>query len=150
MRIRARYPESGEYFAESDWDGQTGGTAITKSGESFAFDTPKIYGGRGKGVCPDELFVSAVLGCLTNTFLDFQRRFEMQLRSIHLEAKASTLFDNEGYTITQIRVSGDVVVGKDELDVGERCVKLMKNYCHLTRSIRDCIPLEYNINVREE
>jgi uncharacterized OsmC-like protein len=149
MRIRARYPEKGEYFAESKWDGKTGGTATTKSGVAIAFDTPHDYGGHGEGVCPDELFVSAVLGCLTNTFLDFHRRFEMELVSLDLDAKANTVFDSEGYTITQIRVSGEVVVGKDELDTAKRCTELMKSYCHLTRSIRNCIPIEYNIDVRE-
>ncbi|GAG80312.1 unnamed protein product, partial [marine sediment metagenome] len=38
----------------------------------------------------------------------------------------------------------------DELGTGERCVELMREYCHLTRTIKDCIAFEYDISVREE
>jgi organic hydroperoxide reductase OsmC/OhrA len=149
MRLKSRYPELIEYHAQSDWDGKTGGTVTMTDDRQIVYDTPTTYGGRGEGVCPDEIFVSAVLGCLNNTFLDFQQRFEMELVSFKLKGKAAVRFDGEGYTITGVTISGEVVVGKDEHETGQRCVELMKQYCHLTRSIKACIPLEYDISVRE-
>ncbi|MFW9843659.1 MAG: OsmC family protein, partial [Candidatus Thorarchaeota archaeon] len=100
--------------------------------------------------CPDELFVSSILGCLNNTFLDFQRKFEMVLKAFTLNGVATAIFDGEGYMITGMKVSGEVVVGEDELQTGERCIELMKEYCHLTRTIKQCLPIEYDITVREE
>ncbi len=149
MSIKSRYPELIEYNASSSWDGKTGGTATAGDNRTIIYDTPKTYGGNGEGICPDEMFVSAVLGCLNNTFLDFQRRFEMELVSLDLRGKATAKFGGEGYSITKVKVEGEVVVGEDELEVGERCIELMKIYCHLTRSISDCIPFEYNITIRE-
>ncbi len=149
MRVKSRYPERIEYKADSVWDGKTGGTITTSDERQIIFDTPKTYAGRGEGICPDELFVAAVLGCLNNTFLDFQRRFEMELLSFTLKGKATAIFDGEGYKITGVSVSGEVVVGEDELETGQRCVTLMKQYCHLTRTIKDCLPFEYDIIVRE-
>jgi uncharacterized OsmC-like protein len=139
-----------EYHAESVWDGRTGGVITTSDDRQIAYDTPKTYSGMGEGICPDELFVSAVLGCLNNTFLDFQRRFEMELISFKLSGKATAIFDGEGYQIISFNVIGDIVVGEDELETGERCVELMQQYCHLTRTIKECIPFEYDISVREE
>jgi organic hydroperoxide reductase OsmC/OhrA len=150
MRVKSRYPERMEYNAESVWDGKTGGTITTSDERQIVYDTPKTYAGRGEGICPDEIFVSAVLGCLNNTFLDFQLRFEMELVSFKLKGNATAIFDGEGYKITGFRVTGEVVVGIDELKTGERCVELMKQYCHLTRTIKDCIPFEYDVSVREE
>lgn len=150
MRVKSKYPESMEYHAKSEWDGKTGGTITTDDGRQIIYDTPKTYAGRGEGICPDEIFVSAVLGCFNNTFLDFQRRFEMELVSFTLDGKAKVVFDGEGYKITGVKVSGEVVVGEDELETGLRCVELMKQFCHLTRTIKECIPLEYDITVREE
>ena len=150
MRIRTKYPERIEYHAESVWDGKTGGTITTSDGRQIIYDTPKTYSGRGEGICPDELFVSAVLGCFNNTFLDFQRRFEMELVSFKLSGKATAVFDGEGYKIVGVTVIGDIVVGEDELETGQRCVELMKQFCHLTRTIKDCLPIEYDISVREE
>ena len=112
--------------------------------------TPKTFGGDGKGACPDELFVSSILGCLNNTFLDFQRKFEMELKSLSFKGLATAKFDGEGYMITGVTVSGEVIVGKDELETGKRCVELMKEYCHLTRTIKTSIPIEYDISVCEE
>jgi organic hydroperoxide reductase OsmC/OhrA len=149
MRLKSKYPEHIVYHAQSEWDGKTGGTTTITDDRQIVYDTPKTYGGRGEGICPDEIFVSAVLGCLNNTFLDFQRRFEMELVSLDLRGKATAQFDGEGYTITGISISGEVVVAEGEKETGERCVELMKQYCHLTRSIRACIPIEYDFLVRE-
>jgi len=150
MRLKSKYPEKIEYHSSSEWDGKTGGTAIVTNDRKIVYDTPETYGGRGDAMCPDELFVTAILGCLNNTFLDFQRKFEMELKSISLKGKAIAIFDGEGYKITGVTVSGEVIVGEDELGSGERCVELMREYCHLTRTIKDCIPFEYDITVREE
>ena len=139
-----------EYSSSSEWDGQTGGTATVSNEHKIVYGTPKIFGGHGRGSCPDELFVSAILGCLNNTFLDFQRKFEMKLKAFILQGMATARFDGEAYKITGLIVSGEAIVGEDELETGERCVELMKEYCHLTRTIKHCIPIEYDISVREE
>ena len=149
MRIKSRYPEVAEYNAETVWDGGTGGTVLVGEVTKVAFDTPQSYGGRGNGICPDELFVSAVLGCLNNTFLDFQRRYELVLLSLRLQGTATSRFDGQGYSITGIKVSGQVTVGEGDFDAAERCVSLMKEYCHLSRSLKECIPVEYDIKVIE-
>ncbi|MHA1769446.1 MAG: OsmC family protein [Candidatus Thorarchaeota archaeon] len=150
MRLKSRYPERIEYRSSSKWDGKTGGVLTTSDDRTIVYDTPTTYGGRGEGVCPDELFVSAILGCLNNTFLDFQRRFEMVLISFTLDGTATAIFDGNGYKITGVTVSGEVVVGEDELETGQRCVELMEEYCHISRTIKDCIPFEFNVTVREE
>ena len=150
MRIKSKYPQTMEYHAKSEWDGKTGGLITASDERQIVYDTPKTYSGRGEGICPDEIFVSAVLGCLNNTFLDFQRRFEMELVSLNLSGKAKAIFDGEGYKIVEFKVTGEVVVGEDELETGQRCVELMQKYCHLTRTIKDSLPFEYDISVREE
>ena len=150
MRLKSKYPEKIEYHSSSIWDGHTGGTATVKNDLKIVYDTPAIYGGRGEGICPDEIFVTSILGCLSNTFLDFQRKFEMELKQLTLQGKATAIFDGNGYKITGVIVTGKVIVGEDELETGMRCVELMKEYCHLTRTIKNCIPFEYDISVHEE
>ncbi|MEM2142725.1 MAG: OsmC family protein [Candidatus Thorarchaeota archaeon] len=149
MNIRTRYPERTEYSADSEWDGRTGGVASTSRGHTIRFDTPATYGGLGEGICPDEMFVCSLLGCLNNTFLDFQRRFELNLISLRLSGKATARFGEGGYRLQGIDVSGEVVVAEGETDVATRCVELMKQYCHISRSIGSCVPITYHIDVRE-
>ncbi|MHA2377857.1 MAG: OsmC family protein [Candidatus Thorarchaeota archaeon] len=150
MKPKSKYPETIDYHAKSVWDGETGCTSYVTDNRKVVIDTPKTYNGRGEGICPDELFVSAILGCLNNTFLDFQRRFEMELLSLELDGQATAEFDGSGYKIARVKVLGEIVVAQGEIDVGERCSELMKEYCHISRSIVSCIPIEYDITVREK
>jgi uncharacterized OsmC-like protein len=149
-----------EYIASSMWDGKTGGIATLKKGE-LVFDTPETYGGRGQGLCPYRLFIAGVLGCLNNTFLDVKRRSDLDfldvkrrsdldLVSFNLGGKINVKFDGEGYSLTDFQVSGEVVVAEGAIELGERCVEIAKTFCPLTRSMKDCIPFEYNIIVKEQ
>lgn len=148
--MKSRFPEKIEYHAVSEWDGKTGGITTTSNNRKIVYDTPETYGGHGEGICPDELFVSAILGCLNNTFLDFQRRFELDLKKLTLSGTATAIFDGTGYKIIGVSVIGEVIVGEDELETGKRCIELMKEYCHLTRTIKECLPFEYDITIKEE
>ncbi|NHJ14339.1 MAG: OsmC family peroxiredoxin [Candidatus Thorarchaeota archaeon] len=149
MKLKAKYPEHIEYVAATTWDGHTGCLASVSNGRKVVLDTPKTYGGKGEGICPDELFVSSLLACLNNTFLDFQRRFELVLVSMELSGVATADFDGSGYKITGVEISGSILVGEDELDTGKRCVELMQQYCHLSRTIKDCLPIKYEIEIKE-
>lgn len=150
MHLKFRYPKLITFGAECAWDGKTGGQATIGEGRKIHFDTPETFGGMGQGMCPDELFVSAILGCLNNTFLDVQSRFQIRLVSMNLKGKATVEFDGTGYVITRITVHGQIVVEEGELRTGKRCVELMEKYCHLTRSMSKCIPIQFDVSVREE
>lgn len=149
MRKKARYPKEMEYIASSKWDGKTGGIAALRESE-LVFDTPETYGGRGQGLCPYRLFIAGVLGCLNNTFLDVKRRSDLDLVSFNLRGTVNVKFDGEGYSLTGFQVSGEVVVANGEIELGDRCVEIAKTFCPLTRSMKDCIPFEYNIIVKEQ
>ncbi len=150
MKIKPRYPETIVYVSEAVWDGETGGTATVTDNRTIVFDTPKTYGGRGEGVCPDEMFVSAIVGCLINTFLDFKRKTMLELIALKLNGAATVKLDSEGYKIIGIKIEGEIVVDSDDLDYVDRAIEMMKKYCHLTRSINDCIPIDYDIVVKGE
>lgn len=148
MKLKTKYPEKMEYIAHTEWDGLTGGVATLKRGE-LIFDTPEVYGGRGQGLCPYRLFIAGVLGCINNTFLDIKRMSNLELVSFKLHGHLLVQFDGEGYTISSFKITGEVVVGRDELYLAERCVEQAKKYCPLTRSIKGSVPIEYDITVEE-
>ena len=127
MHPKSRYPKVVEYEAESMWDGKTGGLAKFSGERDVVFDTPQLFSGREQGA----------------------RSFELELVSMHLQGKATVHFENGAYKIIGIEISGEVVVADGELEIGERCVALTKEYYHIARSIRDSIPFTYNIPVRE-
>ena len=144
---RPKYPKTIEYISSAVWDGKTGGTATVSDNRTIIFDTPELYGGNGQGVCPDEMFVSAVIGCLMNTLLDFQRKTLFELISMNLSGNAVAEFDSEGYKITGMKITGELLVEADDVGFAERAIILMRKYCHLTRTIKDCIPIEYDVKI---
>ncbi len=148
MKVRKKYPETMEYVTGTEWDGKTGGIAKLKESE-LVFDTPEVYGGRGQGLCPYRLFLSGILGCLNNTLLDIKRRSTLDLHGFSLQAKLTVQFDGEGYSITKLHISGKLEVAESEFYLGKRCLELVKKYCPLTRSTKECIPIEYDIDIEE-
>ena len=146
-RVRPKYPKTIEYISSAVWDGKTGGTATVSDDRTIFFDTPVTYGGNGQGICPDEMFVSSIIGCLMNTLLDFQRKTLFELVSMTLGGKATAEFDSEGYKITGIEITGELVVDSDDIGFAERALELMTKYCHITRTIKDCIPTTYDVKI---
>jgi uncharacterized OsmC-like protein len=146
MRLKSKYPEKMEYVAHTEWDGKTGGIAKLRDSE-LVFDTPEIYGGRGQGLCPYRLFIAGVLGCINNTFLDIQRMSGLELISFKLDGKLTVQFDGEGYSISKFLITGEVVVPEDDIFLGERCIENAKKYCPLTRSVKNSIPIVYEIEL---
>jgi uncharacterized OsmC-like protein len=150
MKIRTKYPETMEYIAHTEWDGMTGGTAKLRESE-LIFDTPEVYGGRGQGLCPYRLFIAGVLGCINNTFLDIKRMSNLDLVSFVLHGHLYVKFDGEGYTISKFEITGKVVVAdEDDLYLGQRVIEQAKKYCPLTRSIKDSVPIEYDITLESK
>ena len=64
-----------------------------------------------------------------------------------LGGNAIAEFDSEGYKITGMKITGELLVDADDVGFAERAIVLMRKYCHLTRSIKDCIPIEYDVKI---
>lgn len=139
------------YRCESSiaWDGETGGVAESRR-FTLLFDTPKEFSGLGRSFCPDELFLSAVGGCLITTFLSFKRRFNLIVKRLRARVEGEIELGSEGYRIKTIKVKIEATASKDEVERVKRYLELAKEYCHITRSIEGCISIEIEIEVLSE
>lgn len=80
-------PKSLEYQTHLSWDGKSGGEAKFTGHPPLSLDTPTEFGGGGRYPCPDELFFSAIGGCLLTTFLYFKRRAKLEIDDLHISVK---------------------------------------------------------------
>ncbi len=129
------------------WDGKTGGEANIKSW-NVKFDTPSEFGGLARYPCPDELFISAIGGCLLTTFLYFNERIKLNLIGFKIMVKGKvSLIGQEGYRLTHIEVIMKVEVSEEKSERVEKCVELTKKYCHILRSIEQCVPIEIKTQI---
>ena len=136
-----------EFQVDTKWDGKLGGLIETEWGYSLEFDIPTTFGGPGKAFCPDELFVASVAGCLMNTFLHFRERLELEMEAFSLLARVEVEFERGRYQITKLQVEGTLIVRTGNEERGEECLRLAKDYCHISRALASCVPIEYQIRI---
>ena len=124
------------------WDGKTGASVRTEGGKSFTIDTPKDFGGFGEGVCPDELFLASISGCVLTTFLWFIRKRGVQIKDVNLEAESDVELVKGAYSLKGIRIKVEVEASKEHAKSAKKCLDLAIAYCHISRIIEHCVPVE--------
>ena len=139
------YPGKVNYEAEAVWDGLTGGNVAV--GEyTVSFDTPPEYGGRGSAPCPDQLLLSAIGGCLLNTFLSFRSRLGAETRSVKVQTECRVELRNpDGSRLTRVSATISVTPEEGDEDRNRRCAELARDYCHITKSIEPAVPVDVEI-----
>lgn len=147
LHSRPKYPKHLEFNVDVNWNGIQGGAAKTKEGHCVEFAIPKMFGGQGKAFCPDELFAASVAGCLMNTFLHTREQLGLEIEKFSLQTRVDVDFENERYQITKVKVQGTLVIDENDTELGEECLRIAKDYCHITRSLVACIPIEYRITI---
>lgn len=131
-----------KFRVEAKWDGKTGASMRTESGNVLSIDTPKEFGGFGEGPCPDELFLASISGCVLTTFLWFIRKRGIQIVDIRLEGESEIELVKGAYLIKRIKIRVRIKASKEQAEVAKKCLDLAIRYCHISRSIEHCVPIE--------
>ena len=140
-------PENLEYRVKLRWDGKSGGI-VNLNTSTLRLDTPVEFGGEGRYPCPDELFFSAIGGCLLTTFLYFRRKLNLPLEGFRISIHGNVdLAGPKGYRITRIRALMYIKTIKNEEANAKKCAELTKDFCHITRTIEKVIPIEISTEV---
>ena len=145
-RVKRSFEKNLRYAVELVWDKESGGKAYVRDFPPLGLDMPLDFGGKSRFPCPDELFFSAVGGCVLTTFLHFKERLELSLKGLRVSVKGNVgSIGPEGYRITAIDVLITMEVDDEERLKAEKCAELAKEYCHLTRSLEQGIPIKVSV-----
>jgi len=129
------------------WDKETGGEAHIGSFPAIRLDMPVEFGGKGRFPCPDELFFSAVGGCLLTTFLYYKKKLRLRLKGLQIPVKGTVDFTGKkGYEITGIEATFKIET--DETERAKECAELAKHYCHIARSLEPTIPIKISTKIK--
>jgi uncharacterized OsmC-like protein len=141
-----KFPDDLQYKITAYWDRESGGM-VNAGKYHVEFDTPIIYGGKGKAPCPDQLFLASIAGCLMDTFLNFKKRLNVMTQDISIESEMDIRMHNpRGYRIEEIRIKIKVFASKDIL-LNHNCANYALDYCHITQSIKKALPLITDIEI---
>ena len=111
-------------------------------------DAHPEFGGEGKQPCPDELFLASIGGCLLTTFLYVRRKLKLPLVDLKISVGGELRLEGpEGYRLTSMDATIYVKTNKGQESRAEECVKLTRNFCHLTRLIEKAVPFELSAKI---
>jgi organic hydroperoxide reductase OsmC/OhrA len=133
-----------KYQVKLLWDKRSGAEVSIGEFPKLKLDMPAEFGGEGKYPCPDELFLSAVGGCLLTTFLYFKNKINLRLNGLKISVIGTIdmISPAEGYRVTGIEATMQVEVEESEKVKAEKCARLSEEYCHITRTLEGVIPIK--------
>ncbi len=141
--------ENLNYRVKLVWDDESGGDVYIRRFPRLKIDIPEKFGGKSRAPCPDELFFSAIGGCLLTTFLYFKKKLELELRELEVIVQGTLDYaGRRGYRIADIGVVMSIDVDEEEGSKAEECVELTREYCHLIRSLEKGIPIRIESEIR--
>lgn len=137
-----------DYHVDVLWDGETGGSVRCDKCDELRIDMPEDFEGHGRSPCPDQLFLASIGGCLLTTFIHFANRFQLGIGDLGISVEGEvSLIEGVGYRIRSVEVKVRVEADTEEVEVAEKCAELARDYCHITKSIENAIPVDVAIEV---
>jgi uncharacterized OsmC-like protein len=130
------------FQANLTWDGESGGEVSAGKFQGLKLDMPTEFGGKGRYPCPDELFLSAVAGCLLTTFLYFKKRLSVHVIGFRISISATLRGGAEGYRLAGMEATILAEAKKSNEPEVKRCIELAKRYCHITRTLEKAVPIK--------
>jgi len=130
------------FHADLFWDGESGAEVNAGRFPGLKLDMPVEFGGKGRYPCPDELFLAAIGGCLLTTFLHFKKKLNVNVAEFEISINGRLRGDTEGYKIAGIEAVISARAKKNDEKGLRRCIRLAKEYCHITRTLGKTVPIE--------
>lgn len=104
------------------------------------------FGGSGKTLNPEEMFVAAANGCLMNTFFYFTKKFDIEILSYNSQASGQLEKQADGFRFTNVKVQAKAKLSDDKaIEKVNEAGKLAEKYCLVSRSI--ACPVVYKLEI---
>jgi uncharacterized OsmC-like protein len=136
-----------KYAADAEWNHESGGTTQVNVFK-IDFDTPREHGGNGTAPCPDQLFMASLAGCIINTFNYYREMLNVVTSDLKVNVSSKIeLTKSDGYRVTHINVEINAWCSSENMEANQKCAERARDYCHITKSIEQAIPITTTIKV---
>ena len=109
---------------------------IFSSAGQMEIGSPVEFGGNGKNLNPEEMFVAAINSCLMNTFFYFTQKYKIEISSYNSQASGRLEKQSDGFRFTGVYVRAKIEISDDkDFDKIQESGKLAEKYCLISRSI---------------
>ncbi len=103
--------------------------------------------GAGAGPNPTLLLATAMGNCLSASLIFCLQKAHAQIKGMKTRVDAKTTRNEKGrWRITEIHVTITAEVDKDYVPQMERCIALFQDFCIVSKSVEQGIPLKVDVN----
>ena len=130
--------------------GEAAAVVFGGAGE-FAIGPAPEFGGRPEVLNPEELFVTAINGCLMTTFFYFLTKAHIELQSYEAYAEGHVEKNANGFRFVGVQIQATATVREPRL--AERICELAalaKKYCLVSRSVSCPVHYDLHVEIGEE
>ena len=104
------------------------------------------FGGNGKNLNPEEMFVAAINSCLMNTFFYFTQKYKIEILSYTSQAEGRLEKQSDGFRFINVEVRAKVQLSDDKFAAQiQEAGHLAEKYCLVSRSV--ACPVDYKIDI---
>ena len=113
--------------------------------DEWTMDEPSPLG-KDKGPNATRALAAAIGNCLTASFLFCLQRSKLMVDTIRAEVSPTVARNEEGrWRIQHVNVKVHITMTEDDPNRYQRCVDIFENYCIVTSSVRQGIPVDVEI-----
>ncbi len=150
MKVKPSVKEELEYVVEFKYDGDMVFTVTDNKGAQVTVTSDPLFGGLEEYLCPDELFVASIVGCIVFTFLFILRRMHVKVEDLRARGRSRLRLSRFGYIIEEVNIEIEVSSGECSKNRIIEALRLAEKYCHVTKCIdRSVTKINISYNVRE-
>ena len=103
--------------------------------------------GKGAGPTPSMLLATAMGNCLSSSLLFCLQKARAQIKGMKTKVDAKMTRNEKGrWGITEYAVELTPDVDKEYVSQMERCIALFDDFCIVTKSVEQGIPLKVKVN----
>ena len=111
-------------------------------------ETHDVESSEAVGPDPSKLLLAAVMGCLNTSFAFCLKKAKIPLKGMKATGELTSLRNEEGFwrvSKIDIDVSPEIKIEKG-IPRMEKCMEIFHDYCTITQSVRQGIPVNFTIN----
>lgn len=103
--------------------------------------------GKGAGPNPSMLLAAAIGNCLSSSLLFCLQKARTPVKGMKTRAKAKMTRNEKGrWRITEVSVELSPKIDKEYVSQMERCIALFEDFCIVSKSVEQGIPLKVNVD----
>jgi peroxiredoxin-like protein len=134
-----------QFDIQLNWQGtgNEGEGQIRMGGGSFVCAAPASMGGKGVGVSPEDLLISAVASCYSGTFFSILSNRGLLVQQVHVRAEGLITGYPSQAKFSRIIVYPTVLGGDEEKQSEyEQCARTARKLCFIGKSIEGTMDYE--------